>query len=410
VEALYQRVCGLDVHKKLIAACVRSLLADGTVREEIRTFGTMTRDILALVDWLAQEAVTHVAMESTGSYWKPIYNLLEGQFEVLLVNARHIKQVPGRKTDVKDCQWIAKLLQAGLLRASFVPARDQRELRDLTRHRTKLTQERAAVVNRLQTILEDANLKLASVATDVTGVSGRAMMEAIIRGETDPEKLAELAAGRLRAKMPQLRVALEARVTEHHRFMLSLLLRQVDFFDAAIAEVSDRVEKVTDHPFRQAVSLLSTTNGIQQRIAENVLAEIGTNMAQFPSHKHLSSWAGMCPGNNESAGKRKSGKTPKANCWLRGALGEAAWAASHTKSTYLSALFHRIAARRGKKRAVVAVGHTILVAAYHMLKERTPYTDLGPNHFQRLDPARVARYYLRRLDTLGVKVTVEATM
>ena len=285
-----------------------------------------------------------------------------------------------------------------------------RELRDLTRHRTKLTQERAAVVNRLQTILEDANLKLASVATDVTGVSGRAMMEAIIRGETDPEKLAELAAGRLRAKMPQLRVALEARVTEHHRFMLSLLLRQVDFFDAAIAEVSDRVEKVTDHPFRQAVSLLSTTNGIQQRIAENVLAEIGTNMAQFPSHKHLSSWAGMCPGNNESAGKRKSGKTPKANCWLRGALGEAAWAASHTKSTYLSALFHRIAARRGKKRAVVAVGHTILVAAYHMLKERTPYTDLGPNHFQRLDPARVARYYLRKLGTLGVKVTVEATM
>jgi transposase len=407
VEALYKRVCGLDVHKKLIAACVRCILADGTVHDEIRTFGTMTREILALVDWLAAEGVTHVAMESTGSYWKPIYNLLEGQFQVLLVNARHIKQVPGRKTDVKDCQWIAKLLQAGLLRASFVPARPQRELRDLTRHRTKLAQERAAVVNRLQTILEDANLKLASVATDVMGVSGRAMMEAIIRGETDPDKLAELAEGRLRAKLPQLRVALEARVTEHHRFMLGLLLRQIDFFDVAIAEVSNRIEKVTDRPLREAVTLLSTTHGIQQRIAENVLAEIGTNMAQFPSAKHLSSWAGMCPGNNESAGKRISGKTPKANHWLRGSLGEAAWAASHTKGTYLSALFRRVAARRGKKRAVVAVGHAILVAAYHMLKNHAPYTDLGPNHFERLDPARVARYYLKKLDSLGVKVSVE---
>lgn len=408
MEALYRRVCGLDVHKKLIAGCVRCVLTDGTVREEIRTFGTMTREILALVDWLAKEGVTHVAMESTGSYWKPIYNLLEGQFQVLLVNARHIKQVPGRKTDVKDCQWIAKLLQAGLLRASFVPARPQRELRDLTRHRTKLTQERAAVVNRLQTILEDANLKLASVASDVMGVSGRAMLEAIIRGETDPEQLAELAEGRLRAKLPELRVALDARVTEHHRFMLDLLLRQIDFFDAAIAEVSNRIGKVTDGPFHEAVRLLSTTNGIGQRIAENVLAEIGTNMAQFPSHKHLSSWAAMCPGNNESAGKRKSGKTARANCWLRGALGEAAWAASHTKGTYLSALFRRVAARRGKKRAVVAVGHAILVSAYHMLRNQVAYADLGPNHLERLRPERSARYYLKKLDKLGLKVTVEA--
>jgi transposase len=303
VEVIYQRVCGVDVHKKTIAACVRCMLGDGKVREEVRSFGTMTRDILALADWLAQEGVTHVAMEFTGSYWKPIYNLLEDRFEVLLVNASHIKQVPGRKTDVKDCQWIAKLLAAGLLRASFVPPKGLRELRDLTRHRTKLTQERAAVINRLQTILEDANIKLGSVATDVMGVSGRAMINAIIDGETDPHKLAELAQRRLREKIPDLRVALEGRVTEHHRFLLKLLLREVDFFAAAIQEVSARIEQISDPFFREAVELLSTTNGIQQRIAENVLAEIGTNMGQFPSDKHLSSWAGMCPGNHESAGK-----------------------------------------------------------------------------------------------------------
>jgi transposase len=407
VEVIYQRVCGVDVHKKTIAACVRCMLGDGKVREEVRSFGTMTRDILALADWLAQEGVTHVAMESTGSYWKPIYNLLEDRFEVLLVNASHIKQVPGRKTDVKDCQWIAKLLAAGLLRASFVPPKGLRELRDLTRHRTKLTQERAAVINRLQTILEDANIKLGSVATDVMGVSGRAMIDAIIDGETDPHKLAELAQRRLREKIPDLRVALEGRVTEHHRFLLKLLLREVDFFAAAIQEVSARIEQISDPFFREAVELLSTTNGIQQRIAENVLAEIGTNMGQFPSDKHLSSWAGMCPGNNESAGKRKSGKTAKANPWLAGALGEAAWAASHTKKTYLSALFRRIAARRGKKRAVVAVGHAILVAIYHMLKRRIPYADLGAEHLDRINPQRVTRYYLKKLEGLGVKVTVE---
>jgi transposase len=407
VEVIYQRVCGVDVHKKTIAACVRCMLGDGKVREEVRSFGTMTRDILALADWLAQEGVTHVAMESTGSYWKPIYNLLEDRFEVLLVNASHIKQVPGRKTDVKDCQWIAKLLAAGLLRASFVPPKGLRELRDLTRHRTKLTQERAAVINRLQTILEDANIKLGSVATDVMGVSGRAMINAIIDGETDPHKLAELAQRRLREKIPDLRVALEGRVTEHHRFLLKLLLREVDFFAAAIQEVSARIEQISDPFFREAVELLSTTNGIQQRIAENVLAEIGTNMGQFPSDKHLSSWAGMCPGNHESAGKRKSGKTAKANPWLAGALGEAAWAASHTKKTYLSALFRRIAARRGKKRAVVAVGHAILVAIYHMLKRRIPYADLGAEHLDRINPQRVTRYYLKKLEGLGVKVTVE---
>jgi transposase len=407
VEVIYQRVCGVDVHKKTIAACVRCMLGDGKVREEVRSFGTMTRDILALADWLAQEGVTHVAMESTGSYWKPIYNLLEDRFEVLLVNASHIKQVPGRKTDVKDCQWIAKLLAAGLLRASFVPPKGLRELRDLTRHRTKLTQERAAVINRLQTILEDANIKLGSVATDVMGVSGRAMIDAIIDGETDPHKLAELAQRRLREKIPDLRVALEGRVTEHHRFLLKLLLREVDFFAAAIQEVSARIEQISDPFFREAVELLSTTNGIQQRIAENVLAEIGTNMGQFPSDKHLSSWAGMCPGNHESAGKRKSGKTAKANHWLAGALGEAAWAASHTKKTYLSALFRRIAARRGKKRAVVAVGHAILVAIYHMLKRRIPYADLGAEHLDRINPQRVTRYYLKKLEGLGVKVTVE---
>lgn len=408
MEAIYESVCGLDVHKKTVAACIRRAVSGGRAREEVRTFGTMTGDILALADWLAQAGVTHVAMESTAAYWKPIYNILDGQFEVVLVNARHIKQVPGRKTDVKDCQWIAKLLQAGLLRASFVPPRSLRELRDLTRHRTKLTQARAAVVNRLQVILEDANVKLASVASDVLGASGRAMIEAIIAGESDPDKLAEMARRRLREKIPALRVALEGRVSEHHRFMLQLFLREVDFFDAAIDELGRRIETVSEPLFREAVGLLSTANGIQQRLAENILAEIGTNMAQFLSHKHLSSWGGMCPGNNESAGKRRSGKTPKANRWLTGALGEAAWAASRTKNTYLSALFRRIAARRGKKRAVVAVGHAILVAIYHMLKNRVPYADLGAAHFDHLNPERVTRYHLKKLERLGVRVTVEA--
>ncbi len=406
MDVMYESVCGLDVHKKTVVACLRRVGDGGRVAKEVRTFATMTQNLLALRAWLTEHGVTHVAMESTGTLWRPVYNLLEDGFTVLVVNARHLKQVPGRKTDVKDCEWIAQLLQCGLLRASFVPPRDRRELRDLTRHRVKLVQQHTQVVNRLHAVLQDANIKLSSVASDILGASGRDMIEALQRGEDDPGQLADLARGRLRAKLPQLRSALEGQVREHHRFLLGMLLDQLDYLAATIDKVSQRIAEISSPTFRAAVALLTTADGIQQRTAETVLAEIGTDMTPFRTHKHLSSWAGACPGNNESAGKRKSGRTPKGNRWLRGALGEAAWAASHKKHTYLAAQFRRLAARRGKKRAIVALGHTLLVAIYHMLRRHAAYTDLGADHFQRLDPQRLARYHLRKLEALGHQVTL----
>lgn len=408
MEVMYESVSGLDVHKKTVVACVRRVGAGGRVWKEVRTFATMTHNLRALKAWLKEHGVTHVAMESTGILWRPVYNLLEDDFTVLVVNARHLKQVPGRKTDVKDCEWIAQLLQCGLLRGSFVPPRDRRELRDLTRHRVKLVQQHTQAVNRLHAVLQDANIKLSSVAADILGVSGREMIEALQRGEDDPEQLAELARGRLRAKLPQLRSALEGQVREHHRFLLAMLLDQLDYLAAAIDKVSQRIEAISSPSFRAAVKLLTTADGIQQRTAETVLAEIGTDMAPFRTHKHLSSWAGTCPGNNESAGKRKSGKTPKGNRWLRGALGEAAWAASHKKNTYLATQFRRLAARRGKKRAIVALSHTLLVAIYHMLRRHAAYTELGADHFQRLDPERLTRYHVGKLQALGHHVKLIA--
>lgn len=398
---MFESVAGLDVHKKTVVVCVRRVGAGGRVWKEVRTFATMTHNLQALAAWLKEHRVTHVAMESTGILWRPVYNLLEHDFTVMVVNARHLKQVPGRKTDVKDCEWIAQLLQCGLLRASFVPPRDRRELRELTRHRVKLVQQHTQVVNRLHAVLQDANIKLSSVASNILGASGRDMIEALQRGDDDPEQLAELARGRLRAKLPQLRLALEGQVREHHRFLLALLLDQLDYLSAAIDKLSQRIGEISSPSFRAAVELLTTADGIQQRTAETILAEIGTDMAPFPTHKHLCSWAGVCPGNNESAGKRKSGKTPKGNRWVRGALGEAAWAASHKKDTYLAAQFRRLVPRRGKKRAIVAVGHSLLVATYYMLKRRTAYTDLGAAHFERLDPERLIRYHLTKLEALG---------
>jgi len=406
METLYRSVCGLDVHKKTVVACVRRLGERDRVWKEVRTFATMTHNLRALVVWLKQEQVTHVAMESTGILWKPIYNLLEEHFTVLVVNARHLKQVPGRKTDVKDCEWIAHLLQCGLLRGSYVPARVYRELRDLTRHRTKLVQQHTQTVNRLHAVLQDANIKLSSVASNIVGVSGRDMIDALQQGEEDPTQLAELARGRLRAKIPQLRVALEGLVRDHHRFLLKVVLDQLDYLSTAIDQLSQRIEEISPTSFRDAVCLVSTVDGIQQRTAENILAETGIDMTQFPSAKHLSSWAGICPGNNESAGKRKSGKTPKGNRWLRGALGEAAVAATRTKDTYFAAQFRRIAGRRGKKRAVVAVGHAQLTTIYHMLSTNTAYTDLGPHHFDTLEPLRLTRHHVRRLQALGYTVTL----
>ena len=406
METVYRSVCGLDVHKKTVVACVRRLGEGDRVWKEVRTFATMTHNLRALVAWLQQERVTHVAMESTGILWKPIFNLLAEHFNVLVVNARHLKQVPGRKTDVKDCEWIAHWLQCGLLRGSYVPARAYRERRDLTRHRTKLVQQYTQTVNRLHAVLQDANIKLSSVASNIVGVSGRDMIDALQQGEEDPAQLAELARGRLRAKIPQLRVALEGMVRDHHRFLLKVVLDQLDYRSPAIDQLSQRIEEISLPSFRDAVRLGSTVDGIQQRTAENILAETGIDMTQFPSAKHLSSWAGMCPGNNESAGKRTSGQTPKGNRWLRGALGEAAVAAARTKDTYFAAQFRRIAGRRGKKRAVVAVGHAQLTTIYHMLSTNTAYKDLGPHHFDTLEPLRLTRHHVRRPQALGYTVTL----
>jgi transposase len=404
MEPMYAACAGLDVHKQTVVACVRRQGPQGKARPQTRTFGTTTGALLDLSDWLSESGVTHVAMESTGVYWKPIWNILEGHFQIALVNAQHIKQVPGRKTDVKDAEWIAQLLQHGLLRGSFVPAAPQRELRELTRQRRKLIQARAAVANRIQKVLEDANIKLASVATDVLGVSGRAMLEGIIGGEANPEILANQARGRLRNKIPQLEAALRGRVTEHHRFLLRLLLDDLTAREGLIARLSERIEQVMPAACEEAVQRLVTIPGVDVRAAEAIVAEMGADMEQFPSAAHLSSWAGMCSGNNESAGKRKSGKTRKGNRWLREVLVQSAWAAGRTKDTYLSAQFRRMAGRRGKKRAAVVLGHTLLVIMYQVLKKRSSYRELGADYLDRLDQERLTRGLVRRLERLGHRV------
>jgi transposase len=407
MDTLYSACAGLDVHKKTVVACVRRRDGGGKTRSQTRTFGTTTSALLELSDWLSRAGVTHVAMESTGVYWKPIWNLLEGQFQILLVNAQHIKQVPGRKTDVKDAEWIAQLLQHGLLRGSFVPPAPQRELRELTRQRRKLIQANAAVANRIQKVLEDANIKLGSVATDVLGVSGRAMLEGIIAGEQDPTALAERARGRLRRKLPELGQALRGRVTDHHRFLLRLLLDDLTGREGLIARLTDRIRAVMSEPMREAVARLVTIPGVEQRAAEAIVAEVGPDLAPFASAAQLASWAGMCPGNDESAGKRRSGKTTNGNRWLREVLVQSAWPASRAKNTYLAAQFRRLSGRRGKKRAAVAVGHTLLVVIFHLLKGKATYQELGADYFDRLDQDRVTRGLVRRLEQLGLRVTLE---
>ena len=375
MDSIYACCAGLDVHKKTVVACVRRLGPDGLVGSEVRTYRTMTADLIALADWLDAEGVTHVAMESTGVYWKPAFHLLEGRFEVLLVNAHRIKNVPGRKTDVKDAQWIAQLLQHGLLEASFIPPPPIRELRDLTRQRTQLVRERADVVRRVHKVLEDANIKLASVATDVLGASGRAMLEALIGGREDAADLAALARGRLRAKAPELRLALRGRVTDHHRFQLGMLLRQIDQLEAWIGEYSGRIEAAAA-PFVAAAARLGTIPGLGARAAEVIVAEIGTDMARFPTAGHLASWAGLCPGNHESAGKRRTGRTTKGSQWLRATLVQVAWSASHAKATIFQATYRRWAKRLGRKKALVALGHKILTVIYKLLKDGIDYREL----------------------------------
>jgi len=407
MEAIYTCCCGLDVHRRSVAACVRRLEAGGRLHQETRTFGTMTQDILALADWLAAQGVTHVALEATGVYWKPIYNLLEDRFTLLLVNARHVKHVPGRKTDVQDCQWLAQLLQAGLLRGSFIPPRPQRELRELTRHRSQLVGEKTRAANRLQQLLEDANIKLGTVATDILGASGRDMLRALIAGEQDPEKLADLARRQLRSKLPELRRALEGKVTEHHRFLLGQLLAQVEHLEAQIEALSRRIEAVSG-PFAPALAKLTTLPGFESRAAQNVVAEIGPDMQPFPTAAHLASWAGVCPGNNESAGKRKSGRTTHGNRWLRAALVQSAWAATRKKDSYFQAQYRRLAARRGKKRAILAVAHSLLVVIYHMLKNGSTYQDLGGDYFDKINAKRLLPYFVSRIKDLGYQVTLQA--
>jgi transposase len=406
MELIYQRCCGLDVHKRIITACVRLLLENGGIHQETRTFGTMTRDLLELADWLAAADVTHVALESTGSYWKPVYNILEGRFKLVLVNARHVKHVPGRKTDVQDCQWLAQLLQAGLLRGSFIPERPQRELRDLTRHRSQLVAEKNRAANRIQKILEDANIKLASVASDILGASGRDMLRALIRGETDSEKMADLARRQLRSKIPQLRPALEGKVTEHHRFMLGELLNHLEYLESRIEEFSRRIEEVS-RPFAPAIAKVATLPGFDQRSAQNVVAEIGADMDVFPSAQHLASWAGVCPGNNESAGKRKSGKTTKGNRWLRSALSQSAWSAARKKDSYFQSQYRRLAGRRGKKRAIVAVAHSLLTIIYHMLKNASDYRELGGDYLDKINAHRLLPHLLKRIKDMGYQVTIQ---
>jgi transposase len=406
MQVVYPRCCGLDVHQKTVVACVLLTDPDGTVTRHLATFGTMTADLLALRDWLERLGVPHVALESTGVYWRPVYNLLEGDGRTLiLVNPQHMKAVPGRKTDLKDAEWLADLLRHGLLKASFIPPLPIRDLRELTRYRKTLVQQRADEVNRVQKLLEGANLKLAAVATDVLGVSGRAMLTAILDGEADPTVLAELAKGRLRAKLPALRQALTGRVKPHHRVLLGQLLAHIEFLEESIAQLTEEIERCLV-PFERAAELLATIPGIGAVAAAAIVAEIGVDMDRFPSAKHLASWAGVCPETRESGGKRQSSRTGQGNVWLRGMLGEVAWSAARSKGTYLHAQYHRLARRRGKHKAVMAVAHTLLVIIYHVLKTGRPYHELGADYFDRLDVARLERHHVRRLEQLGFTVTL----
>ena len=409
MEVLFSRCCGLDVHKSSITACVRIQEVGGKPRKIVRRFGAMTADLRSLANWLIEEGVTHVAMESTGVYWKPVWNILEGQFTLVLANAQHVKNVPGRKTDTKDSEWLAELLQHGLLAGSFVPPRLIRDLRDLTRTRAVLTQESSRIASRIQKVLEDANIKLASVASDTLGKSGQAMLVALIAGEDNPEQLADLALGSLRGKIPQLRRALEGLTREHHRFLLKRLLVQWRFVESETELIDQRLEQIgkQEAPIAAAVARWDTVPGVDRIAAWGLVAEMGIDMEQFPSAKHAASWGGVCPGNHESAGKRLGGRTRKGNPWLRRILGQSAWAAARTKNTYVAVQFRRLAAKRGRKRAIVAVGHSLLVIGYHLLRKQSVYQDLGAGYFDRLNAEGLKRYLVKRLESLGQKVTLE---
>ena len=406
MEILYPRCAGLDVHKESVAVCVLTPGPQAEPDKQIQQFGTTTGELRRLRDWLGAHGVTHAAMESTGVYWKPVFNILESACQLILVNARHVKQVPGRKTDKADCAWIASLLRHGLLEASFVPEPEVRELRDLCRMRTTLVRECVQVGNRLRKVLEDANIKLDSVASNTLGMSGRCMIRALIEGRDDPGELAELARGRLRAKLPQLEQALEGRVTGHHRFLLRELMRQLDFLEQQVARFEEQIARGMP-PFEWAAELLTTMPGVDRTAACALLAEIGADMSRFASSRHLASWAGLCPGNNESAGKRRSGQSHRGNRWIKGVMTEIAWASTRTKNSYSAAQYRKLAGHRGKKRALVAVANSLLQAVWYMLMQRQTYKSLGADYYDRLHRKDLERSLIRRLEKLGHKVILQ---
>jgi transposase len=407
MNVIHEICCGLDVHKRTVVACLIRTGAQKEVIHEIRSFSTMTGDLHRLASWLVREGCRHVAMESTGVYWRPVFNILEPFMqEVLLLNAQHIKNVPGRKTDVKDAEWIADLLRHGLVRGSFIPPAAIRELRMLTRYRTTLVRQAADECNRIQKLLETANIKLASVASDVLGASGLAMLEALAQGCDDPEALAEMAKGRLRSKKPQLQKALEGRFTKPQRFLLGVHLEQIAHLEAMIAEVNEQIEELT-RPFQEVIDCLDEIPGVNQRTAQILVAECGVDMNRFPTPGHLASWAGMCPGNCESGGKRMSGKTRKGNAWLRAALVEAGWAAGKAKGTYFQAQYHNILRRRGKRRACIAVGHSILVIAHRLIATGLHYRELGPDFLDKRSKEAITRSLVNKLTALGFRVALE---
>lgn len=406
MEAIYPSVGGLDVHEQTVVACRRRLIESQMAESEVETFKTTSNDLRKLSTWLDQWQVTHVAMESTGIYWVPVWNLLEGRFKLVLVNALHLKKVPGRKTDVIDAEWIAQCQQCGLLKSSFVPPSDVRAWRQLTRQRMKLVDERTAVINRIHSLLQQGNIKLSQVASNIVGTSGRAILNALARGESDPAKLAAMTTGRLKASFEQLVEALSGEVNSNQRWILKRLLGEVGSLEAEIVLYNERI-KAEMSDYQRELERLDTISGVGLRSAENILAEIGPDMSQFASSAHLVSWGAMCPGKDESGGKQRSGKTPKGNRWLKRALTEAAWAATREKESYLAALYKRLAPRRGKKRAIIAVGRTILEATYHILKDGVEYKELGGDYFERMNEEKTKSYMVKRLLKMGYEVEIK---